>query len=204
VSMMPVRWDLQKHGYAEVACPTFRYEFRTIDNLGKIASEKIGQISAAHGGVKVDVVTHSMGGLVLRSALHHRPPLRRVVMLSPPNQGAQAAAIARQALPVHKLGWDPLAPLLPGSPTKLPHPTDHPIEVGVLTGGKGHDGGYSALLEGDNDGRVRVVEAVLPGAADFAVVEAGHTLVMARPDVLLRIRRFLDCGRFALPPPPES
>ncbi len=197
--MLPVRWDLQRHGYAQVACPTFRYELRSIDALGAAAARVLAEVSAAWGDARVDVVTHSMGGLVRRAALRHGPPVRRAVMLAPPNQGAQAAALARQALPVHRLGWDPLAPLLPGRPDALPAPTEHPVEIGVLTGGTGDTGGYSSLLEGDNDGKVRVAEAHLPGATDFEVVAAGHTLVMARPEVLRRVRCFLDHGRFTLP-----
>lgn len=204
VSMLPVRWDLLKHGYAQVDCPTFRYEIRALEDLGAAAAHAIAAVSSAHDDAPVDVVTHSMGGLVLRAALRHGPPVRRAVMLSPPNQGAQAAALVREVLPVHKLGWDPLAPLLPGRPQALPDPAEHAVEVGVLTGGTGDPGGYSGLLEGDNDGKVRVVEARLPGAADFQVVTAGHTLVMARPEVLRRVRCFLDHGRFELPALPET
>ncbi len=74
----------------------------------------------------------------------------------------------------------------------------------MLTGGTGDPSGYTDLLEGDNDGKVRVVEAHLPGAVDFQVVSAGHTLVMARPEVLRRIRCFLDHGRFELPALPDT
>ena len=61
---------------------------------------------------EIDVVTYSLGGLLLRALLRHNPPLCRVVMLSPPNQGAEMAEIVRRFLPLHQLGWDPLSPLL--------------------------------------------------------------------------------------------
>ncbi len=196
VSMLPVRWRLRREGYREVLCPTARYELADLPTLGAQAAARIGALSDRHGGARVDVITHSMGGLVLRAALAHSPPLRRVVMLAPPNQGAQAAEKVRQILPIHRLGWDPLAPLLPGRPLHLPVPVDAGVELGILVGGTGDERGFSRLLEGDNDGKVRVAEARLAGAADFAVIPAGHSFVMARPWVLDQVLSFLDTGRF--------
>ena len=137
MSMLRVRGDLRSAGYAAVQCPTWRYELHDLDDLGSRVADLLGQLSADHDGVGVDVVTHSMGGLVLRAALRHGPPVRRAVMLAPPNQGAQVAAEVRARFPIHKLGWDPLAPLLPGRPAVLPTPDGRAIEVGVLAGSAG-------------------------------------------------------------------
>lgn len=195
LSMYPVRRRLQAEGYAEVVCPTWRYELSPLPELGRRAAALIQDLSARHGGVRVDAVTHSMGGLVVRSALTAAPPLGRVVMLAPPNQGAQLAARVRRVVPVHRVGWDPLGPLLPGKPSDLPlFPSD--VDVGVLIGGTGAPRGFSRLVDGDNDGKVRVEEARLPGARDFRVVPYRHPLVMARRPVLDLVVRFLARAAF--------
>ncbi len=192
--MLPVRLRLTREGWADVTCPSWRYELATLDELGARAAALLAKVSARAGGVPVDVVTHSMGGLVARASLAHGPPVRRIVMLAPPNRGARMAAAARRLLPVHAVGWDPLAPLQPGAPDALPG-GEH-VEIGVITGGRGHERGYNPLLGADNDGKVRVDEARLPGAADFHVLPAHHTFVMAQGPVLDATVAFLRTGRF--------
>jgi len=195
VAMSPVRKRLIREGWHQVDLPTARYELRSVEELGAWAARRIREASTRAGGARVDVVTHSMGGLVLRASLAHAPPVRRVVMLSPPNSGAEMAEQVRKLLPFHRLGWDPLQPLLPGSPQALPLPEG--VEVGVLTGGR-QPGGYNPLLSGDNDGKVRVEEARLEGAQDFGVVAARHPFIMAQDHVLDEVVRFLRTGAFSL------
>lgn len=196
IAMRPVRSRLVGAGWHHVGLPTARYELSDLDRLGAWAAQQIREASTRVGGGRVDVVTHSMGGLVLRASLRHSPPLRRAVMLSPPNQGAEMAAQVRRLLPLHKLGWDPLAPLLPGAPHLLPLP-DGEVEVGVLVGARNAGGrGYNPLLGADNDGKVRIDEAPLEGAAEFRVVQARHPSIMARAHVLDLVVRFLRTGSF--------
>ena len=197
-SMGPMRSALLAQGYRAVDAPTLQYAVGPIEEHARRAAAAIHDLSRRNGGAPVDVVTHSMGGIVLRAALDQDLPVRRVVMLSPPNQGAELAAGVRAALPVHHLGWDPLGPLLPGVPTLLP-PGRSPVEIGILTGGTGDVRGYAPWLTGDNDGKVRVVEAALDGATDFRVVPFRHTFILARPHVVALVLSFLETGRF--PPP---
>ena len=120
-------------------------------------------------------------------------------MLSPPNAGAERAQQMRTLIPIHRLGWDPLAPLLPGAPDRLPTVSEA-LEVGVLTGARGEGGrGYFPWLGADNDGKVRVDEAPLEGACDFQIVKAHHTFIMRQPLVLDLVVRFLRTGCFTEP-----
>lgn len=194
-AMLPVRLRLQVAGYNEVRCPTFQYALGTFDQHATRAAAIIKDLSDAHGGAPVDVVTHSYGGILTRGALRHAPPVRRVVMLAPPNQGAELAERVRSVLPVHRLGWDPLQPLRPGVPCDLPVPRP-PVEVGIITGGTGDQRGYSPLLKGDNDGKVGVAEAMIEGMRDFKVLPVRHPWVMATPSVLDHVVSFLDDGHF--------
>lgn len=202
LSMTFVARHLRRGGWSTVLQPTLRYELQSMDQIGQRAARWIRRASTQAGGVPVDVITHSMGGLALRSALPHAPPLGRVVMLCPPNQGAEMAAWWRERLPVHRLGWDPFRALLPSEAPSLPTPEGEPVEVGILIGGRGTSRGFNPFLSGDNDGKVRLVEAELPGAAEVRRVDARHPAVVWREDVLRLAERFLKTGAF--PPEPRS
>lgn len=190
-SMMPMAFALRRGGYARFYAPTYRYEVRDLAAIAEQCAGRLRAIAERDGG-PVDLVTHSYGGLLARAVLP-QAPVRRVVMLAPPNQGAQTAQLVRERLPVHQLGWDPLQHVLPGAPSDLPA---GPAEIGILTGGVGHERGYNPILDGDNDFTVRVEEAALDGAADFKVVRAQHTVIMMHREVQELTLRFLRTGRF--------
>lgn len=61
-------------------------------------TEAIQKICAATGCADVDVITHSMGALDARLALHGEDPhIHRIAMLAPPNQGAYSADLGMLA-----------------------------------------------------------------------------------------------------------
>ena len=136
-SMLLVARALRRAGYADVALPTFGYHVAPLGTHAERAAAVLDALARRNPGATIDVVTHSYGGILARAALarQERPAVRRVVMLSPPNQGAVLAEHVRTMLPVHRLGWDPLHQLLPGVPARQPPPIG--AEVGVLTGGTG-------------------------------------------------------------------
>ena len=186
---------LRAAGFAEVATPTFGYHLRGIEANAAAAAAAVRALQARHPDAELHLVTHSYGGILARVtwANHALPPLRRAVLVSPPNQGAMAAELSRKVVPVHRAGWDPFAQLLPGVPARWPLP---PGEVGILTGGTGSPRGMNPLLGDDNDGTVRVDEARHDGAVDFLVVPVHHSLTILSPAVLDRVVHFLDYGRF--------
>ncbi len=153
----------------------------------------------------VSFVAHSLGNVVIRYYLgglargEFAPPsakLARIVMLGPPNDRAQLA---------HSLGHLPLFHLVAGQSgnelgrgwqaldARLATP---PIPFGILAGGRGTPTGYNPLLGEDNDMVVSVAGTRLPGAADFAVVPALHTLIMNDRTVHQYTLRFLQHGYF--------
>lgn len=178
---------LKRLGYARVSFPTFGYHMRPIAENGRILAHQL----ASEG--EYDVVTFSFGGLLLRAAsAAGAPSPRRVVMLSPPHQGARLAEQVRATLPVHHWGWDPLSELLPGALCHLPVV---PGEVGILTGGNGASGFRSSLGD-DNDGKVRVAEAHLPEVRAFRVIPHRHFEMPYAPTSVIETAHFLEHGRF--------
>ncbi len=195
-SMWLLARALRRAGYDTVALPTFGYHLAPLEYHADRAAAELSVLAARNPDATIDLVTHSYGGILARATLARlpRPLVRRVVMLSPPNQGARMAAQVRALLPVHRLGWDPLGQLLPGVPGRQPGPRG--ADVGVLTGGTGGRG-FSPWLGADNDGKVRIDEAALPDLADFHVIPVRHALMPYSPTSHAQVLAFLETGRFA-------
>lgn len=143
-------------------------------------------------------VTHSMGGVLVRSYLARRsqPFEGRVVMLSPPNQGSEI---------VDAYADSPLLRALLG-PSGVRLGTDSsgiaselgPVDfsLGIITGDRSINPIGSWLIPGPDDGKVAVSRARVEGAADFLVLPATHTFIMNRSDVAEQVAHFLVYGTF--------
>jgi pimeloyl-ACP methyl ester carboxylesterase len=158
------------------------------------------------GITEINIVAHSLGNLVVRHYLgdhskgnSDRPRdkrIRRMVMLGPPNRGAQMAEAFSGSKTFHYVAgasasqlareWKELEP-------KLATP-DFPF--GILAGGRGTEKGYNPWLGQDNDMVVSVESTRLAGADDFAVLPVLHTLMMDDIRVQQYTLRFLKHGFF--------
>ncbi len=146
----------------------------------------------------VNFVTHSMGGLLVRSYLDRQPEAYqgRVVMLSPPSQGSEIIdAFADSPLlqsfvgPAGaRLGTDSAGIASQLGPVRF--------DLGIVTGDRSINPLASWLIPGPDDGKVAVDRARVDGATDFMVVSATHTFIMNRRDVAEEVVRFLRQGRF--------
>ncbi len=146
----------------------------------------------------VHFVTHSMGGVLVRSYLSQRPEAHRgrVVMLSPPSQGSELvdafadSPLLRSVLgPAgSKLGTDSASITNQLAPVRF--------SLGIITGDRSLNPLGSWLIPGADDGKVGVDRAKVEGAADFMVVPATHTFIMNRRDVAEQVVHFLRHGRF--------
>lgn len=84
-------------------------KFRSIREHTRTLAEEIEQVLHLSGSEQVDLVGHSMGGLVIRSYLKEKPEssrVRRVVTLATPHAGSKMAVFAVGA---------PAKEMLPGS-----------------------------------------------------------------------------------------
>ena len=147
---------------------------------------------------RVHFVTHSMGGVLVRSYLSERPEPHegRVVMLSPPNQGSEIVdAFADSALLRSFLGpaGSRLGTTADGMANQL-----GPIRfsLGIITGNRSLSPIGSWLIPGPDDGKVGVDRANVEGSSSFLVLPATHTFIMNRRDVADEVVHFLRHGRF--------
>jgi triacylglycerol lipase len=151
------------------------------------------------GAPRVDFVTHSLGGIIVRQflAAHPIPNAGRVVMLAPPNRGSEVAdvlgrnAILRRIVrPLGELGTSSTC-----TPIRLPRPN---VEVGVIAGDRSHIPLFAHWMHDvPNDGVVPVERTRLEGMRAHLVLRRTHTFLPFAPDAIAQAFHFLACGRFS-------
>jgi len=155
-------------------------------------------LQSLEGIDSIDVVAHSMGGLLLRSYLskHKEPRFHRAVLVGVPNKGAQMADFLKNN-PLFKAVLGPAGQQLvtgkAGLVETLPTPD---FEFGVLAGGRSQVRGFNPLLPGDNDSTVTVASTRLPGATDFLLLPVIHSFLMTDKSGITAVQHFLKDGRF--------
>ncbi len=147
-------------------------------------------------------VGHSLGGILIRAYLAEQPPANtgRVVLIAPPNQGSELvdvlgdSALFRWALgPTgQQLGTEPES-----LPNRLPPPA---VDVGVIAGTGTVSPLASAMIPGEDDGKVAVARTKLEGMKDYLLVPNSHTFIMRSKKVGAQVVHFLRTGRFVHAP----
>lgn len=183
------------------------YRVRNVDypsrmaTIQKLADDAVGRAVAdcqADGATKIHFVTHSMGGILVRSYLarHSIPSLGRVVMLAPPNQGSEV---------VDRLGgffvfkWlngpagNEMGTVTNSTPNQL-GPAVFP--VGIIAGDRSINWINSLLIPGPDDGKVSVERTKLTGMTDHMVIHVTHPFIMRNREVIRQTIHFLSTGQF--------
>lgn len=158
------------------------------------------------GVEQVSFVAHSMGNIVIRNFLYRvqncpNPPdvqFCRMVMISPPNQGATLADTLGQRKIIQSIfgpavdqfahvgGW-------PALEQELATPW---FEFGIIAGGRGNDHGYIRKVPGDDDGLLSIDSHYLDGATDFIQVGGIHQLMPQYKATQSATAHFLKYGHF--------
>ena len=153
---------------------------------------------------EINLVALSLGNLVIRHYLGDQtkpdegkrpdPRIKRIVMLAPPNNGAEfARKFAGNKL--FQAVWGKSGLELANEWASLEQRLAVPAgEFAIIAGGKGESSGNNPLLTGDDDFVVSVEETRLPGASDFTMLPVLHGLIMDDPKVREYTLRFLWHG----------
>lgn len=208
-SLRSLARHLQQHGASTwlVDYPSTRHDVITLTE--RWLAPTLDALLNDPEGLPVHVVTHSLGGVLLRTWLHHAqrvlPAGSRVVMLAPPNAGSEIIdqlgprpwfqrAMGPAALQL-STDEDGLARQLP--PWTHQDRNGQVVPLGIVAGTRSADPWFNGLFDGPHDGKVSVASTHLPGSAGTLVVPATHTFMMNAPTIQHAVLEFLRDGRFS-------
>lgn len=183
---------LENYGFRTA---TFSYDFLN-NNPAKNARElkqRIGELGAR----RVNLVGHSLGGIVIMHLLHQFPQLDigKVVLIGSPVKGSYVAKrVHRTRMLRHFLGKSTDGGLLEGAPSFKGQ-----VPLGIITG-SGRLGILAILYPaGDNsDGVVRASETLIENATDRIQISFSHSAMIFSSQCANFVANFLNLGRFRL------
>jgi pimeloyl-ACP methyl ester carboxylesterase len=183
-------FDARTHSYESVTGSLEQHLARLGDGVALLA----------HGGRKVNLVGHSMGGVVILRYLlgntrDSAPPaaIGRVVLLGTPARGSQAALAFERQPWGHLL----LGESLPLWRSEFQHALDSGLEVGAIAGSQPFGlGPLFVSLPPPSDGVVTVEETRIEGLRDHRVLGVSHTGMLFSGEVAENAAAFLATGAF--------
>ena len=194
---------LAEQGRFHVVNVSYASTRRSLDDHARSLSRVIAGLE---GVSEIHFVCHSLGNLVVRRYLgeaSQREPqwpvdsrIKRMVMLGPPNNGAQLAVLFKNN-ELFGLVTGPSGKQLARSWDECQKSLATPsFEFGILAGGSGDARGLNPLVAGDDDLIVAVEETRLCGAADFRLLPCRHTQLVRDPVAQRCVLSFLEHGYF--------
>lgn len=180
-----LRRQLKRAGY-QTAGWTYLSFLRSIQQLGRECAERLAAFDGDPTIDSIHVITHSLGGIILRQALTLSVPakLGRIVMLAPPNHGS---VWARRLGPV-------LGPLVPALPQLSDAPDSFVNQLPPMPPGI-----QVTIVVGKRDGKCPPPTTHLPGRSPGShgetahiVISGGHMCIMYRHAAREAIHEFLS------------
>ena len=178
---------LNRHGF-EIRIYDYFTTRKKIAAHGFDFAKYIKKVHAEKPERGLDIVTHSLGSIVTREALcllekENFNPVKRVVMLAPPNRGSDAAKKTVALIPLVGKLVKPL-PELSSSKDSYVHNVSVPLttEIGVISA--------------KYDNKVAEEYTHINGEKDHTVLPMTHSLIVFSRAAMRKILKFLNEGCF--------
>ena len=177
--MFPLARRLNKHGFS-----CFVYDYPTRLRTLKEHDAELAGILSALPEKPLSIVTHSMGGLLIRSALAQMPELNsklhRIVMIAPPNKGSDAASYWYSKKFLNRLVL-PLEDMRSEADSRIHTLPEPQVETGIIAAERDKmvTPAYSGLT-----GRERIF------------LQSSHSMILFRRDTADAVEYFLRNGCF--------
>ena len=147
---------------------------------------------------KINFVTHSMGGILVRYYLAKNKiaNLGSVIMLGPPNKGSQVVDEMGN-FPGFKFINGPAGMQLGTGKSSIPNslgPVD--FDTGIIAGTRSINLILSTQLPNPDDGKVSVENTKLEGMRDHVTMPVTHTFMMRNEKVIKQVLYYLKHGKF--------
>lgn len=201
-SMAKLAGELVKENFTAL---NVKYPSRQ-EHIEELAADVIpAALAQCPAGEKVNFVTHSMGGILVRQYLAHHeiPHLHHVVMLGPPNKGSEVVDKLGNFPGFHFINGDAGMQLGTGAlsiPNKL---GEADFDVGIIAGTRSINLILSLLIPSTDDGKVSIDRTKLEGMHDHIEMAVTHPFMMRNDDVIAQVIHYLKHGSFKREEKPE-
>ena len=169
--------------------------------IAVLAPAAVGQGVAACqnlGATRIDAVTHSLGGILMRQYLSNQPieKFGRLVMLGPPNHGSEVVDNLGHVPGFAKFNG-PAGLELSTRSDSVPNTLGpSSVDVGVIAGTTSINLVLSNFLPNPDDGKVSVASARLEGMCAMLTIPVSHPFLMKDKDAIGNVIAYLERGEF--------
>jgi hypothetical protein len=199
--LLPMERYFRRQGF-EVLNRTYPSTRKYVEEHARDLSEELVALEAelARSGEphEIYVITHSIAGLVLRYALTHfqMPPIRRAVLMMPPNRGSLAGRTFKNFPPYRWVFGTKSGSQLAADPPGIFAECGVPegVDIGIIAGNVSWRL-YPVKLTRPHDGVVAASESELP-PFPMKILPYGHTPILWVRSAWEEAEHFLVHGKF--------